>query len=99
MVSRLELARVNITDPTYHHFTGSGNSDSDLDILLLGGGDGVKESLVDQCCKILNPTMFSHHDLIISSCTIPHIQHAEHDVSRNISAPRIPNERFSTRWS
>ena len=99
MVSRLELARVNITDPTYHHFTGSGNSDSDLDILLYGGGDGVKESLVDQCCKILNPTMFSHHDLIISSCTIPHIQHAEHDVSRNISAPRIPNERFSTRWS
>ena len=99
MISRMELARVSISDPTYHHFTGNGSSDSDLDILLCGGGEGVSESLVEHCCKILNPTMFSHHDLIVSTCTIPHIQHVEHDVSKNITAPRIPNERFSTRWS
>ena len=36
MISRLELTRVNIDHFTYHHFTGGGSSDSDLDVLLYG---------------------------------------------------------------
>ena len=47
VINRLELSKVIINHTTYHHFTGNGESDSDLDILLYGGGDGVSESLVD----------------------------------------------------
>ena len=74
-VSRLKLSRVIITHPTYHHFTGNGDSDSDLDLLLYGGGEGVNESLVNTVCELEHPLMFSHHDLFVSTCTIPSHQY------------------------
>jgi hypothetical protein len=40
--------------------------------------------------------MFSHHDLLVSTCSIPPLQH---DMSNNVIAPRIPNVRFTTKWS
>ena len=98
MISRLELARVNIDHFTYHHFTGGGSSDSDLDVLLYGGGDVVSEHLLEYQCKLRNPLMFSHHDLVISDCFVPQIPHVANDVSKLITAPRIVNERFSTKW-
>ena len=36
-VNRLDLSRVPIGHCTYHHFTGGGASDSDLDLLLYDG--------------------------------------------------------------
>ena len=99
MISRLELAKVRIDHLTYHHFCGGGASDSDLDLLLYGG-EGATESLVEYQCKLQHPLIFSHHDLIISTCVIPPLQHeTKYDLSKNIKAPRILNDRFSTKWS
>ena len=92
------ISKVNIDHPTYQHFTGGGSSDSDLDVLLYGGGEGVSEHLVDVQCKFLNPLMFSHHDLIVSNCFVPQSHTETIDMSKHITAPRIPNERFSTKW-
>ena len=99
VTDRLNLHRVTIWHPTYHHFTGGGASDSDLDLLLYGGGLDVHESLVDVKCKFKEPLMFSHHDLLVSVCSIPPRKSEEIDTSKNITAPRIPNDRFSTKWS
>ena len=43
--------------------------------------------------------MFSHNNLIVSTCTIlpQHYQHP--DVSKNVTAPRVANDRFKTKWS
>ena len=59
LIERLELSKVVINHPTYHHFTGNGESGSDLDILLYGGEEGVSESLVDTVCELRHPLMFS----------------------------------------
>ena len=45
-------------------------SDSDLDLLLYGGGN-ASEALTDVICELQHPLMSSHHDLIISSCSLP----------------------------
>ena len=45
MISRMRMSRVTLDHPTYHHFTGCGDSDSDLDLLLYGGEEGATESL------------------------------------------------------
>ena len=65
VIVRLKLSKVNIDFPTYHHFTGNGLHDSDLDLLLFGGKD-VSEVLVDTVCKLEYPLIFSHHDILIS---------------------------------
>ena len=97
-ITNLELSKVTINHLTYHHFTGSGDSDSDLDLLLYGGPD-ANEALVDVVCELQDPLMSSHHDMLISSCSIPPKQVMNHDKSKNIEAPRVPNLRFSTKWS
>jgi hypothetical protein len=43
--------------------------------------------------------MSSHHDLIISSCSIPLQAQQRTDEANNITAPRVPNTRFVTKWS
>ena len=98
-ISRLKLSRVLIIHPTYHHFTGNGDSDSDLDLLLYGGGEGVNESLVNTVCELEHPLMFSHHDLFVSTCTIPSHQYEQTDDGKQVTAPRVPNLRFKTKWN
>ena len=98
MITRLELSRIHIDHPTYHHFTGSGESDSDLDLLLVGG-EGVSEHLLEYQCKLANPLMFSSHDLIVSTCSVPPTQLQPDNVSKLVTAPRVPNDRFCTKWS
>ena len=89
VTDRLNVHRVTIPHPTYHHFTGGGASDSDLDLLLYGGGPEVTESLLDVKCKLKEPLMFSHHDLLVSVCSIPPRKSEQIDTSKNITAPRI----------
>ena len=87
VIARLSLNRVNIDHYSYHHFRGDGDSDSDLDLLLYGGGDGVAEHLDHIECKFVNPLLFSHHDLIVSECSIPPLEIRSTDESKNITAP------------
>ena len=32
-------------------------------------------------------------------CSVPALQQKQHDVSNNITAPRVPNNRFATQWT
>ena len=80
---------------------GNGAHDSDLDLLLFGqkGDVTVAEHLSKIVCKLSNPLIFSHHDLIASICSIPALEQKLVDRSTNIVAPRVPNTRFATKWS
>jgi hypothetical protein len=98
VITRLKLSKVKILFPTYHHFTGHGLHDSDLDVLLYGGGGDVSEVLLDTVCKVWYPLILSHHDILISQCSLPPYQSPVYDKSKNITAPRIQNTRFSTKW-
>ena len=95
----MELCKMIIPHMTYHHFTGGGKSDSDLDVVLYGGCAGVSEYLVDIVCELQHPLMFSHHDIIISTCSIPTQQPQPSDNEQNITAPRSENNRFRTVWT
>ena len=99
VIARLSLNRVNMDHYSYHHFRGNGDSDSDLDLLLYGGEDGGAEHLHHIECKFVNPLLFSHHDLIVSECSIPPLEVRSTDESKNITAPRIENDRFNVKWS
>ena len=89
------LIFTNIDHPTYHHFTGNGNSDSQLDILL--HSHGAEDKLTKIICKLSDPTILSHHDLILSSFTLHRIQNKP---SQHISSvPRLTNNRVKIQWS
>ena len=65
------LKKVLINHFTYHHFTGGGVSDSDVDILLHSDVPHVSEVVIGVICKLEHPTLMSHHDMIISKCKFP----------------------------
>jgi hypothetical protein len=98
-IRRLDLTRLSLPHPTYHHFMGSGASDSDLDQLLYGGNIMATETLENIICELENPLMFSHHDMIISTCMLPPKPSDKMNDAENITAPRVPNDRFATKWS
>ena len=65
------LQRVQVNHPTYHHFLGGGQFDSDLDVLLFSNISGAAESLDQIICKHDEPLVDSAHDILISSFTLP----------------------------
>ena len=92
------LKSTPISHKTYHHFTGGGLSDSNLDKLLFSSSLKVPETVLQIICKLENPLINSHHDLILSSWSLPPAP-AETSSSSNITAPRIENQRTKTIWS
>ena len=93
------LKRVQIKHPTYHHFTGQGKFDSELDVLAFSDQNDVNEELNALHCKLEDTRIDSHHDLLISAATIPASEKPTIDKSMNISAPKIPNTRQKIIWS
>ena len=98
------LSRLPINHMTYHHFMGHGQFDSDLDVLLYSnceveGCHAVHEELVTLHCKLEDSSIDSHHDLLISSASIPTQQLDGVDKSENISAPRVENNRERIVWT
>lgn len=92
------LLDVPIHHPTYHHFLGNGQSDSYLDKLLYPKAALYPEVLLDIHCKLSNPLINSHHDMIFSSWSLPHVE--EEDWSENnVVAPKIKNTRLKIIWS
>ena len=87
---------LDLHHPTYHHFTGNGISDSQLDIILTNSPDSEKLEAIH--CKNENPLIFSHHDLILSSFKLPSLIRTK-DQAKNITAPRVPNDRTKITWS
>ena len=92
------LLRVDINHNTYHHFIGNGRFDSELDVLLHSNQDFIQECLLSLHCQHHDPRVDSHHDLLVSSCTI-HAALKNVDKSENITAPRVKNNRHKIVWS
>ena len=72
-ISTLLLKSSHIPHKTYHHFVGLGNSDSDLDHILYSSKLQYQEILQDIYCKLSEPLIDSHHDMIISSWSLPDV--------------------------
>ena len=95
----LKLSRVPLNHNSYHHFTGNGGSDSELDVLLYSDKEGVHEHLVKLLCSQEDPLIDSHHDLLISSCSIPYTKSENQDKSKNITAPKLDHKRHKIVWT
>ena len=81
---------------TYHHFTGDGISDSEIDVILCT--PKAEEYVTKIICKKEYPFFDSHHDIIISKFLLPQITIPEPN-AKLIAAPRIALERQKVIWS
>ena len=92
------LKRVHIPHRTYHHFVGDGKFDSDIDLILHTAEDGIDEVVDSIICRMENPLVLSHHDIVISSVKLTNIGVTVPPPDL-VSAPRITNRRTKTVWS
>ena len=95
----LNLVQLDLQHNTYHHFLGQGTSDSELDVLLFSGHTGIQESLLGIHCKQVDSRVDSHHDLLVSSCTVPPVSVLPPDTSTNVTAPKLSNDRIKIVWN
>ena len=72
--------------------------DSEIDVLLYHGPGKAREHLDKIVCKFVSPFINSAHDVILSVCTLPASSTPTPDV-RNITAPRIDNNRVKIIWN
>ena len=96
--NELQLLRVELQHNTYHHFLGQGSFDSELDVLLFSGKQGVSEELSAIHCVLHDHRVDSHHDLLISNAIVPTNLKAPADTSRNVTAPKVHNTRHKIVW-
>ena len=96
-LSKYKFSSLDLDHTTYHHFTGNGSSDSQLDLLLYLGPPGQAESCNSVICGKENPLVRSLHDLIVSSFPLPRCE--VEPSSGNVTAPRVPNKRVKVLWS
>ena len=65
------LSQVPVSHPTYHHFVGDGKYDSNIDILLHTKTEDVTEEVTNIMCVNDIPEVTSHHDILLSHCSLP----------------------------
>ena len=95
LCSKFNLQRKELKHNTYHHFTGEGQSDSELDVLIFT--PPATETLLKIFCRLDDPNPTSHHDALLSSFTTP----PKLDTFRpeNLPrAPRVSNQRVKVHW-
>ena len=73
--------------------------DSDLNVLLFTDLQDVHEELLAIECKQTNTLIDSHHDVLISSVSLPYSPFRATDSSENIIAPKLANTRRRVVWS
>ena len=94
------LKSVNISHKTYHHFTGEGSYDSNVDILLHTSSLPTPEALSKILCKLENPLILSHHDIILSNFALPPCPNNPSPGADSLtSAPRLTMTRKRISWS
>ena len=91
-----DLVSVDIPHPTYHHFLGDGASDSQLDVLI--HTNTASEKLETILCKLDNPLISSHHDVLVSKFNLSP-KSSPSSTPENPLAPTIPNSRVKIQWS
>ena len=96
-LSTFDLTTITFDHKTYHHFLGEGQYDSNIDIIAVPKSAESSEKLVDIVCSKDEPGVDSHHDVIVSSLTIPVVPTAVQDLL--VTAPRVPNHRHKIIWS
>ena len=92
------ITRLQLNHKTYHHFMGNGLSDSEIDLLMYSGESSTCERLLRIDCKLTNPLVDSHHDLLVSCFPAPPTSNKAEDGEDLVSAPRIENKRVKVRW-
>ena len=98
-LENLSLLRLHIHHKTYHHFTGEGLYDSEIDVILHSARLGQCEQIKSVRCKLDHPDMLSHHDMLLSECSIPALPVASNPSEQLLSAPRMNNSREKIVWS
>ena len=73
-------------------------TDSDIDIILHTVHEHVAESVTSILCKNENPAIMSHHDVILSSFTIPTLPTIQPGQVYDI-APKLEHSRTKVHWS
>ena len=82
--------------PTYHHFVGG--SASFLDRIFFSNNISQPELLQSIHCKLSEPLINSHHDMLVSSWSVPHMSFQDTSED-NIVAPKVDNKRLKVLWS
>ena len=95
LLRKFKLETTELHHPTYHHFTGDGKSDSQLDVLL--HSQGSCENLIKIVCKQIDPIILSHHDIVVSKFYLQSSQQPL--LKQKHTAPRITNDRVKILWS
>ena len=98
LIRDYKLIRTDTGHNTYHHFVGDGLYDSDIDILLHTSTENVCEEVHEIICKNDDPTILSHHDIILSNFSIPTQAIIQTRNPHNI-APRVDHTRTRISWS
>ena len=93
-----ELLEMPLHHNTYHHFVGNGASDSALDKFFFSKSLRDPEVLQQIYCKLSHPFIESHHDMILSSWTLPNIPPPLSSTD-NVVAPKLDNHRNKVMWS
>ena len=96
--AQFDLLEVSLSHPTYHHFVGNGQSDSFLDKLFFSRTLPKSELLITIYCKLSDPFIESHHDMIISSWFLPAMTAAP-ITTENVVALKVKNNRVKVLWS
>ena len=94
LCSQFNLNEVPIQHPTYHHFVGE--SSSFLDKILFSS-NSQPELLKNIHCKLSEPLINSHHDMLISSWSVPHMS-VQGPSEDNLVAPKVDNKRLKVVW-
>ena len=90
------LSSLDLQHPTHHHFLGDGLFDVQLDALLYVGPPGLSDQVEKIICKMENPLVQSHHDIVLSSILLSRSEVALPE--RVEAAPRVPNNRVKIFW-
>ena len=98
-LSNHNLVQSNIQHKTYHHFLGEGIFDSNIDIIAHSEHISISESIISIFCKHEYPEIDSHHDIIISSVSLPSVPKLDFAQPDLVKAPRIELDRNKILWS
>ena len=94
-MNNFNLTNIPLGHKTYHHFTGDGLFDSAIDVILCTDKFGLEE-IKKVFCQHEYPFICSHHDAIVSTCSLP-CSSVPTPHSRP-EAPVIQNTRMKTVW-
>ena len=95
---RQGMKKVHISHPTYHHFVGNGQYDSNIDIILHTAPDIITEVVLKIVCRNDHPEISSHHDLILSEFILPYQAPIREPVCMTV-APRTFHQRRKILWT